>query len=95
MAERRKAADDAEVAFYNEQIEDVKGTLATAKQMEAAASRGAARLEKRAATIEASPATPSKRVATQPLGGGEKTGIKLAVLLSMPLIGTVLLLLNP
>jgi hypothetical protein len=60
MAERRKAADDAEVAFYNEQIEDVKGTLETAKQMEAAASRGAARLEKRAATIEASPATPSK-----------------------------------
>jgi hypothetical protein len=34
MAERRKAADDAEVAFYNEQIEDVKGTLETAKQME-------------------------------------------------------------
>jgi hypothetical protein len=60
MSERRKAVDDAEAAFCNEQTEDAKGTLETAKELEAAASRGAARIETRAATIETPPATPSK-----------------------------------
>jgi hypothetical protein len=45
MSERRKAVDDAEVGFYNMQIEEVKVTLATAKQMEAAAGCSAARIE--------------------------------------------------
>jgi hypothetical protein len=45
MSERRQAVEDAEVGFYNMQIEEVKVTLATAKQMEAAAGCSAARIE--------------------------------------------------
>jgi hypothetical protein len=60
MSERRQAADDEEIAIYNEQIEDIKVTIETAKQMEAAASRSATSIEKRNTYIEASQTTPSR-----------------------------------
>jgi hypothetical protein len=44
MSEKRKAADEEEVTFYETQTTDVKLSLATAKQMQEAASRNAARI---------------------------------------------------
>jgi hypothetical protein len=45
ISERRQPVDDAEVGFYNMQIEEAKVTVATAKQMEAAAGHSAACIE--------------------------------------------------